>query len=233
MERRTIDLKELNIALTVNSLGPASLKGWLGHLKTRKLGKQSIMQAKASVVWLAQLMADIGRAEYSTASGLSRVKAPRAESGQREGTWLTQDEVRQLLRALRKLDAENSASVARNTAIIILMVTCGLRRDEITTTTWDDLNHQGRNAVICVLGQGEKLRVVKLPDMAAQAIEQWKPHHPNPTGQRPIFTRIWKGGAVTTSAITDRAIWMGVQKAAKMAGRPPRCPPDLGRPFGL
>src|SRR5258708_27629174 len=91
IERRTINLKELNIAMTVNSLGPASLKGWLGHLKTRKLGKQSIMQAKASVVWLAQLMADIGRAEYSTASGLSRVKAPRAESGQREGTWLTQD----------------------------------------------------------------------------------------------------------------------------------------------
>src|SRR5258707_2531301 len=231
MERRTIDLKELNIALAVNSLGPASLKGWLGHLKTRKLGKQSIMQAKASVVWLAQLMADIGRAEYSTASGLSRVKAPRAESGQREGTWLTQDEVRQLLRALRKLDAENSASVARNTAIIILMVTCGLRRDEIATATWDDLTKQGRNAVLKVHAKGEKFRTVKLPDMAAQGIETWKTPHPNPEGDRPIFTRIWKGGAVTTSSITDKAIWMFVIKAAKLAGLPRVTPHDLRRSF--
>ena len=231
IDRRTINLKELNIALTVNSLGPASLKGWLGHLKTRKLGKQSIMQAKASVVWLAQLMADIGRAEYSTASGLSRVKAPRAESGQREGTWLTQDEVRQLLRALRKLDAEASASVARNTAIIILMVTCGLRRDEIATANWDDLTKQGRNAVLKVHGKGEKLRTVKLPDMAVQAIEAWKPHHPNPEGERPIFTRIWKGGAVTSSAITDKAIWLFVIKAAKLAGLPRVTPHDLRRSF--
>src|SRR3954470_22920919 len=51
IDRRKIDLKELNVALAVNSLGTAMLKAWLGHLKSKKLGKQSIMQAKASVVW--------------------------------------------------------------------------------------------------------------------------------------------------------------------------------------
>ncbi len=231
IDKRKIDLKALNIALATSSLGTAMLKAWLGHLKSKKLGKQSIMQAKAAIVWLAQLMADIGRGEYSTASGLSRVKAPRAESGQREGTWLTQDEVRQLIRALRKLDAENSAGVARNTAIIILMVTCGLRRDEMVTATWDDLSRQGRNAVLRVHGKGEKLRTVKLPDMAVQAIEMWKPHHPNPAGNRPIFTRIWKGGTVTSNAITDKAIWLFVIKAAKLAGLPRVTPHDLRRSF--
>jgi len=231
MDRRTINLKELNIELAINSLGPATLKAWLGQLKSKKLGKQSIMQAKASVVWMAQLMADIGRSEYSTASGLSRVKAPRAESGQREGTWLTQDEVRQLLRALRKLDSANSAAVARNSAIIIMMVTCGMRRDEIVTATWSDLSKQGRNAVLRVHGKGEKLRTVKLPDMAVQAIEAWKLHHPNPDGNRPLFTRIWKGGTVTTSAITDKAIWLFVLKAAKLAGLPRITPHDLRRSF--
>jgi integrase len=228
---RTINLKELKIDLAVNSLGPATLKAWLGQLKAKKLGKQSIMQAKASIVWMAQLMADIGRSEYSAASGLSRVKAPRAESGQREGTWLTQDEVRQLLRALRKLDAENSAAVARNSAIIIMMVTCGMRRDELATATWTDLTRQGRNAVLRVHGKGEKLRTVKLPDMAVQALEAWKVHHPNPEGNRPLFTRIWKGGTVTTSAITDKAIWLFVIKAAKLAGLPRITPHDLRRSF--
>jgi integrase len=231
IDRRTINLKELNIALVVGSLGAANLKAWLGQLKTMKLGKQSIMQAKASIVWLAQLMGDIERVDLSLAQGLSRVKAPRAESGQREGTWLTQDEVRQLIRALRSRISEGNGKIARDTAIVILMVTCGLRRDEITTATWGDLSRQGRNAVIRVHGKGEKLRIVKLPELAVQVIDAWRTHHPNPQGTNPIFTRIFKGGTVTTSAITDRAIWMVVQKAAKLAGLPPVSPHDLRRTF--
>src|SRR5258706_4022182 len=56
IDRRSINLADLNIVLSVGSLGPANLKAWLGHLKAKGLGKQSIMQAKASIVWLAQLM---------------------------------------------------------------------------------------------------------------------------------------------------------------------------------
>src|SRR5258708_11460764 len=123
IDKRKIDLKALNIALATSSLGTAMLKAWLGHLKSKKLGKQSIMQAKAAIVWLAQHKAELGRGEYSTASGLSRVKAPRAESGQREGTLLTQDEVRQLIRPLRKLDAHNSSSRAPHTALLCPMLT--------------------------------------------------------------------------------------------------------------
>src|SRR5258708_7749595 len=231
IDRRTIDLKALNVLLAANSLGAGNLKAWLGHLKARKLGKQSIMQAKAAVVWLAQLMGDVGRSDYSVASGLSRVKAPRAETGQREGTWLTQDEVRQLIRALRKLDASGGASVARNTAIIVLMVTCGVRRDEIATANWSDLGRQGGNAILHVHGKGEKLRTVKLPDMALQAIERWKPHHPNPAPERAIFTRIYKGGRVSSDAITDKAIWLFVIKAAQAAGLPRITPHDLRRSF--
>jgi len=111
------------------------------------------------------------------------------------------------------------------------MVTCGMRRDEIVTATWGDLSRQGRNAVLRVHGKGEKLRTVKLPDMAVQAIEAWKIHHPNPDGNRPLFTRIWKGGTVTSDAITDKAIWLFVIKAAKLAGLPRITPHDLRRSF--
>jgi integrase/recombinase XerD len=228
---KSIDLTALNIEMTVRSLGPAPLKAWLGRLKAQGLGKQSIMQAKASIVWVAQLMADLGRSEYATASGLSRVKAPRAESGQRHGNWLTQDEIRHLLRALRRIDSSDSPIVARNTAIIVLMVTCGLRRDEVSGASWGDLVNQGRNSVLRVHGKGEKMRMVKLPEMAVQAIELWRPHHPYPEAERAIFTRIWKGGTVTTSAITDRGVWLVVQQAAKLAGIPRVSPHDLRRSF--
>jgi len=45
-------------------------------------------------------------------------------------------------------------------------------------------------------------------------------YHPLPEGERPIFTRIWKGGQVTSIAITDRTVWMVVQQSAKLAGLP-------------
>lgn len=109
-----LDLKALPIALAVESLATANLKAWLGSLKAEGLGKQSIMQAKASVVWLAQFMADMERIEYAVASGLSRVKAPRAETGQRSGTWLSTEEIRAMLNKLRNAPSRNPALQARN-----------------------------------------------------------------------------------------------------------------------
>ncbi len=225
------DFNALNINLVASSLGTAPLKAWLGHLKAQRLGKQSLTQAKAAIVWIAQFMADLGRVDYSVPAGLSKVKAPRAETGQRSGTWLTQEEIKTLLRALRQVESNNPAILARNTAIIVLMVTCGLRRDEISTAAWSDLGVQGGNHILRVHGKGEKMRIVKLPDMAIQAIDGWRLHHPNPHGDRSVFTRIWKGGRVTTDGITDRAIWLVVQQAAQAAGLPRVSPHDLRRSF--
>ncbi len=231
IDPESLDLNNLNVALSVRSLGPAPLKAWLGQLKSENLGKQSITQAKASVVWLAQFMADLGRTEYAIASGLSRVKAPRAEIGQRSGTWLTSDEIKKLIQALRRAEKGQPAILARDTAIIILMVTCGLRRDEISAAKWEDLARQGRNNVLRVHGKGEKMRLVKLPEMTLEALEIWRPYHPLPEGERPIFTRVWKGGRVTTDSLTDRSVWLVVQHAAKLAGLPRISPHDLRRSF--
>ena len=231
MDGREINYNEMNIKLVVDSLSTSRLKVWLGYLKSRKLGKQSITQAKAAIVWIAQLMADLERIGYDMPAGLSKVKAPRAETGQRSGTWLTQEEIRQLLRGLRVRESSNKALLARDTAIIILMVTCGLRRDEISTANWSDVGRQGGQNILRVHGKGEKLRVVKLPDMAVQAIENWRQHHPLGEGDRAIFSRIWKNGMVTTTGITDRAIWTVVRDAAKKAGLPKISPHDLRRSF--
>lgn len=231
IDPQSINLKALNVEAASASLAPAPLKAWLGQLKAKSLGKQSIMQAKASVVWLAQFMADLGRVEYSVASGLSRVKAPRAESGQRTGTWLTQDEIRALIGAVRSIDTGSEALRTRNVAIIVLMVTCGLRRDEIAAAQWCDLSKQGRNQVLRVHGKGEKLRVVKLPEMTLLMINAWRKFHPLPEGERALFSRVRRNGDVITDGITDRSIWIVVQRAAKAAGFDRISPHDLRRSF--
>jgi integrase len=229
IDAATIDLSALDVALAASSLRPAMLKAWLGLLKEGNLGKQSLQQAKAAVVFLAQVLADLGAIAYTVPHGLSRVKAPRAESGQREGTWLTSDEVKHLIQTLREYRAGGRAIAARDTAIVVLMVTCGLRCDEVITLVWSDLSHQGDNAVIRVHGKGEKLRVVKLPDMAAKAIDGWKKHYP--TGSGPVFRPINKKGQVLEHALSDSAIRRAVKLAGKRAGLPPISPHDLRRTF--
>jgi integrase len=221
----------VEIPTIISVLGAANLKAWLGALKARKLGKQSLGQAKAAVVWMAQLMGDMEKAPYEVAAGLSRVKMPRAETGQRTGTWLTVEEVKHILRGARH-SAKTPAAAARNSAVIALLVICGLRRDEITRIQWGDLQKQGRNPIIGVHGKGSKLRQIKLTNAVADAIEAWRAYHPDgDVDSAVMFTRIMKNGRVTTQSITDKAVWLVVRDSAVAAGLGKVAPHDLRRSF--
>ncbi len=231
LKRSAFDPEAVEIARILESLGAANLKAWLGRLKVKKLGKQSLGQAKASIVWLAQLMADMERTEYEVAAGLSRVKMPRAESGQRAGTWLTIEEVRHIMRGARA-SAKTPQAAARNTAVVALLAVCGLRRDEITRISWGDLQKQGKNRILGVHGKGAKLRQVKLSPSVGDALEAWRAYHPSGDENGAImFTRILKSGMVTRASITDKSVWLIVRAAAAAAGLSNIAPHDLRRSF--
>lgn len=227
---RDYDLEALEVPSILPTLGAANLKAWLGRLKIKKLGKQSLGQAKAAIVWLAQLMGDMERLGYDVAAGLSRVKMPRAETGQRSGTWLTIEEVKQILRGART-SAATPAAAARNSAMVALLVVCGLRRDEITHLHWSDLQKQGKNRILAVHGKGSKLRQIKLTPSVETAIESWREHNPHNEDSELIFTRIMKNGRVTNLSITDKSVWLVVRKAADTVGLSNIAPHDLRRSF--
>ncbi len=231
LDEGIFDPEAVEVPPILSALGAANLKAWLGRLKMKKLGKQSIGQAKAAIVWLAQLMADMERAEYDVAAGLSRVKSPRAESGQRTGSWLTVEEVRHIMRGARA-SANTPQAAARNAAVIALLTVCGLRRSEITTICWGDLQKQGKNRLLSVHGKGAKLRTVKLSPVVIDVIEAWRAYHPGGDDNTAImFTRILKSGSVTSTHITDKAVWLIVQMAANAAGLSNISPHDLRRSF--
>jgi integrase len=231
IEDPVFDFDALDLDLAIRSLGTAPLKIWLGGLKARKLGKQSISQAKAAVVWLAQFLADLGRTPYWLPAAMSKVKPPRAEDGQRPGKWLSLEQMRCLIQALDCSPSPNVAILARNKAILVLLIVTGLRCDEIVTVLWSDLTTDSGRPVLRVHGKGEKLRVVKLPSIAVQAIGDWRAYHPSPDGKMPIFTHTWKGGRVTLDAINRQAIWLIVMAAAKAARLGRLSPHDLRRSF--
>lgn len=224
------DLTQTNIAVCATALNIMNLRAWLGQLRSQNLGKQSLGQAKAAAVWLAQVLGDMDRISLDVAAGLSRVKLPRAETGQRHGTWLSVEQCRDLLLAAGA--GPIAPANARNQAIVALLVVCGLRRAEITTLRWRDLQRQGSSPTLIVHGKGSKRREIKLADVAAKALAAWQLYHPDAENPEALlFTRIMKNGRITLQSITDKSVWLIVRDCAVSAGLGQIAPHDLRRSF--
>ncbi len=224
-----VNLVALPSKTVKQALRPDVLKTWFGTLKTGGLGAQSLGQAKAAIVWLAQACADAGALDYFTPAALSRVKVPRAEKGQRPGQWLNPDQVSALLNA--PLDTHKPAGQARNRLILLFLVVLGLRRHELIAARWSDLSRMNGQAIISIHGKGDKRRIVKLPEVVNQALDNWRVYHPDPTGDSPIFIRVINGGKGQVEPIDDKNIGYLVKSAARAAGLPPVSPHDLRRSF--
>ena len=91
---------------------------------------------------------------------LLRVKEPK-----RLVTPLSPEQVRQLLRGLRRY---------RDIAIVHLMLLCGLRSREVLKLGRQDVSLLERR--VRVLGKGSKERVVPLAELAADSLEQYLTH---------------------------------------------------------
>jgi len=219
------------ISDAIPALNPALLRSWLGLLRSRNLGSQSISQGKSAVVWLAQLIADMGRLDYNTPSSLTRVKNPRAEDGQRPGTWLNAEQVRSLLKCA-KTASNTPAAGRRNFAMLCLLSLCGLRRDEITKLKWSEVLRRGDFPVLVVHGKGSKRREVKLPDRAFNALLAWREDCPEAANSSTlIFSRITKTGRVSTLSISTKTVRNVVTQAAYATDIPNVAPHDLRRSF--
>lgn len=220
------DLSRLQPSTVAGKLSVAELKLFLANLKAQGLGKQSLGQAKAGVVFLAQFLADAGHLSHEIPAVLARVKVPRCEAGQRAGNWLSVAEIRALLDAAGS--AGHPAVAARNTAIIALMVICGLRREEVVVARWDDLIRQGAFQVLRVHGKGQKIRHVKLPEMLIDLFNQWRSASQPGSASQHIFGTVRYSAS---STLSSKAIWALVRETGQRAGIPRISPHDLRRSF--
>jgi integrase len=223
-----VDFTRFDIDTIKHGLSPHSLRSWLGNYASQGLGLDSIKQARSSIVWAAQLMADNGLIPYYVPAELSRIKVPRAERGQRAGVWLPPEEIAKMLVMLRR---SQKAQAIRDSAIITLMAVCGLRREEVALIHWGDLMQQGRFDVIRVHGKGKKIRVVKLPDVVIGALTKWRNIYPTPNNDKVMFTRVVKGGQIAESRLSVKSVELVVLRTAKKAGIKRITPHDLRRSF--
>jgi integrase len=219
------DLTALEAAHIAGKLNALQFRDWLFMLRDRRAGKQTLLQARAAITWLAHTLAENNVLAYEVPAALKLVRTPASLVNRRTNHWLTVQQSRRLLEKI--LGETETPRQARDAAIVTLMLTCGLRADEVRKAMWSDLRpFNGGQHILYVHGKGDNLRVVKLPDLTYQAINKWAEFHPDPTGDRPMFTDT----AEFAQGISNSTVYIVVRGAGSMIGET-LAPHDLRRTF--
>jgi integrase len=231
-EDRVHRMHMLPIDVLQGILTAQHLRAWLGILLMEGQGKQALGQARASIITLADLLAEADWVAYETAAALARVRPPRAEDGQRPGRWLSPFQLRQLMDAAGNIaTSENQA--LRNDVLVSILCTMALRRDEVCNARWNDLSIQNNRMVLRVHGKGKKTAAIDVPRPVSKRLQRWRqaiiadkyPFHNNSH----IIRRLWKGGTIGMEGLTTDSIWVIVNTASSFADIGHVAPHDLRR----
>lgn len=212
----------------------AHLKQYVAHLQSeRGLAPRSI---QAHVNTIKGMLRTAAALEPSLAAGLPQlelVRSPRVR-GQVQGMRLTARQARRLL----ETPGTDTLKGVRDSAIIGLLLTLGMRRSEVCSLTWGHLGElEGHKVIANLKGKHGRIRTLKLPVWLWNLILTWGElaglDITDPT--RRVFVPITKDGKVLRyrDGITPHAIYKLVNQYTKLAGLPPVRPHDLRRTAAL
>ncbi len=231
INRRTVDLDSIRLDILTAALRPEHLRNWLKQLHQLNMSRSTIAQARAAVMWVAQHLAETNHTDYTVPGALSRIETPSAREGEQHRTWLSKEQVQKVLEALVNVEGK-PALRARNLAMVVLMVTCGLRREELAAARWKDIHQEVDKSMMQVHGKANKERVIELPTIAVQTLEGWKKFHPMPQGENYIFVTLKPDGTPLPDRLSGHTIFMIIKEAGARAGlEVPISPHDLRRSY--
>lgn len=116
----------------------------------------------------------------------------------------------------------------RNNALFAVLLSCGLRRNEIVSLNVSSVNFNDNS--IKVTGKGNKERLAYLPDKAIEYIKKWL-HESLLFNDKPLFTRILKNGTITSSRLTSQAVYYLVRQLKNKLNVNSLTPHDFRRTF--
>jgi integrase len=146
------------------------------------------------------------------------------QKGRRLGRWLAWEEARTLLQAPNPLSIRGM----RDRALLAVLVTCALRRGELSRMNCEHLAmRDGRWVFLDFLGKGNKTRSVAVPLWVKQEIDGWlevgrdreRTDLPARASERPSGQ----------DALTERAVWQLVREYSAQIGIGELAPHDLRR----
>jgi site-specific recombinase XerD len=172
---------------------------------------------------LRQIAAD----DYQRAIDVGAIRGSRPLRGRHLAT----DEIQALF---RQCASDTGAAGARDAALLGVLYGAGLRRAEVAALSLPD--YSVIDGALTVRGKGNKVRVAYLSKEggAARALSAWlaiRGTGADRDDSTPIFTRVYKGGAVTPNRLTPQAVLDVLRRRAMRAGLRPFSPHDVRRTF--
>jgi integrase len=177
----------------------------------------------AAVRRIAYEAADSGLLSPELAAGIRRVKGVR-RLGVRVGNWLTAEQGKRLL----DNGSADSLRSKRNSAMLAMLIGCGLRRAELLGLTMQSIQLREEHWVIAdLVGKGGHIRTVPIPLWVKKAVDAWTEAAQITQGH--VFGSINKAGRIWGNGMTPKVLWEVVKDAARRAGIDKLAPHDLRR----
>lgn len=178
------------------------------------------LSALRSVIKTAFNMGLIEADSMLRASAIKPVKGQSLPSGRS----LSPAEISQLLRTAR---LGKRLVDQRNHSLLYLLLTTGLRRDELVHLQLRDFDTQS-NLLEVRTAKGRQQRQLPVPRRCASRLKQWI-NRLDDNG--PLFCRILKGDRLTQQKLSTQAVYSIITQLAAQAGIPHCTPHDLRRTF--
>ena len=194
-----------------HAISRESVQGYVTWLGEMKFSPSTINQRLAAIRKLASEAERSGYVDSETAQAIITV-AGVSQKGRRLGRWLAWEEARTLLQAPNP----HSIRGMRDRALLGVLVTCALRRGELSRMNCEHLVMRvGRWVFLDFLGKGNKTRSVAVPLWVKQEIEGWLDVAGIEKG--PIFRRV----CVRCKPPKDPPLWqVSLLDWVRLSGRP-------------
>lgn len=203
----------------------AAVQSFKVFLQGKGLAPSSINQKLSAIRKMALEACDNNLLDPNIAGGISRVPSVKI-SGTRTGNWLTRDQAQQLLESVDTSTIKGK----RDLAILSVMLGCGLRRSEVVSLQYDQIQQrEGRWVIVDISGKGGRVRTVPMPSWCKACIDNWK-NVSQTIDSKVVFTPVLKGGRIQRGQMTKQAILKLVRERSKDIGLI-ISPHDLRRTF--
>lgn len=159
--------------------------------------------------------------EFARATDVKNIQSYTLPAGRE----LSTEEIAALVASCQ---ADRTPAGMRDAAVIGILYTCGLRREEIVNLNLNDYDDEtGRMNIRS--GKGRKGRTVYVTGGAARALDSWL--YLRGTFDGPLVLAVLKNGRIMSHRLTAQAIYNLVKKRAALAGIADFSPHDFRRTF--
>ncbi len=185
--------------MTFTDLGADAVTGFLQHLETERHNSIRTRNARLAAIHSFFTFAASRHPEHVDL--IARVLAIQAKKTHTTIlTYLIEPEVTALLAAPDR----TTRTGRRDHAILLTLVTTGLRVGELTALTRQDLQLAKPAAHLRVHGKGRKDRITPLNARTATVLRQWMAENPTRDSTIPVFTAQGGRRAISTDGIAAR-----------------------------